>query len=303
MTMQRFYLIVFTCVVFVGQALAADKGSGGGCDKIVIGAQGYTKALQMSSKLRDYLEKKYQSDGTSVVLLGRAGSNSPSARFTRKVSQYWSYTHAGLAYREHPLGQWMVVHLLNDCGQKSSIYQESLSKFFLDDPYEYKVVVAIPTPGLQAGLQDLIVHKNLATALFNNSIYSSVSNPFNTKRQNSNEYILDTLSAAMAHMAGQNTVFTREQAKEYLLSSGLAKKVSPERVKVKGIESLGLALGFGPENATLDDHPRNERRDGAVNMVSVGTLLAFLSDTAQLVSTTELALQDRSKATDTVYRK
>jgi hypothetical protein len=293
--------IVLTSVTF--PAWSADKGSGTGCDKIIIGAQGYIKALQMSSKLSDYLEKKHLSDGTSVVLLGRAGSNSPSTRFTRKVSQYWSYTHAGLAYREHPLGQWTVVHLLNDCGQKSSIYQESLSKFFLDDPYEYKVVVAIPDSALQAGLYDLIVNKNLATALFNNSTYSSVSNPFNTKRQNSNEYILDTLTAAMAHMAGNRTVFTREQAKDYLISSGLAKKVTPEQVKVKGFESLGLALGFGPENATLDDHPRSERRNGEVSMVSVGTLIEFLSDTNQLVSTTELALQDRSKATDTVYQK
>ncbi|NCT49866.1 MAG: DUF2145 domain-containing protein [Paraglaciecola sp.] len=301
--MRSIYVVVFCTMVLTGQVLAADKGSGNGCDKIIFGPQGYIKALQMSSKLSDYLEKKHLSDGTSVVLLGRAGSNSPSTRFTSKVSQYWSYTHAGLAYREHPFGQWTVVHLLNDCGQKSSIYQESLSKFFLDDPYEYKVVVAIPDPALQAGLHDLIVNKNLATALFNNSTYSSVSNPFNTQRQNSNEYILDTLTAAMAHMAGNRTVFTREQAKDYLHSSGLVKKVSPERVKVKGIESLGLALGFGPENATLDDHPRSERRDGAVSMVSVGTLITFLQDTAHLLSTTELALQDRSKASDTTYQQ
>jgi hypothetical protein len=279
---------------------AADKGSGTGCDPIQIRQQGYIKAVQLSSKLSAYLDRKAQA---KVVLLARAGSNSPSKRFQKKISSYWNYTHAGLAYKNHPSGEWTVVHMLNDCGEKSSIYAESLMKFFLDDPFEYRTVVAIPSAAIQDSLETLIIERNMATALFNNSRYSSVSNPFNTQRQNSNEYILDTLTAAIALENGTNNIFTREQAKDYLHSAKLKQYVEPEQVKVKGLESFGMALGFGPKNATLEDHSRNERSNGSVNMVSAGTLIQFLDHTGHLISTTELALRNKTQAQDTVYKK
>ena len=298
-------------IIFLGSALilismpvnAAQNGSGTGCSSTHIGPVGYQKAAQIASKLSSYLERKYAKNGTRVVLLGRAGSDSPRKRFAKKVNKYWDYTHGGLAYRDHPQGLWSVVHLLNDCGEKSSIYSESLMKFFLDDPFEYRVVVGIPSAELQEKLHLLIIERNMGAAFHDGSIYSSISNPFNTQRQNSNEYLLDTFVAAIAHLNGNTSIFTREQSKTYMLANNLNAKVIPERAKVKGIESFGLALGFGPKNATVDDHPREERRGGAVNIVSVGTLLEFLSNTDNLVSTTELALQDMTKAGDTRYSR
>ncbi|MFT5840741.1 MAG: hypothetical protein ACI9UT_003255 [Flavobacteriales bacterium] len=284
-------------------ALGADKGSGTGCNDIQMGPQGYQKAAQLSAKVLNYLERKHKSDQTKVVILGRAGSDSPRKRFQRKVSQYWNYTHAGLAYRNHPDGVWTIVHLLNDCAEKSSIYSQSVMKFFVDDPFEYRVVIGTPSIELQDQLEKIIVDRNMATALFNNSVYSSVSNPFNTQRQNSNEYILDTLVLAVAYVDGTTDIFTREQAKDYMLKNDLKKHVFAEQVKVKGLESFGMALGFGPKNATLDDHPRNERNKGNINMVSVGTLLEFLNNLGHLKSTSELALRDISKAQDTNYQK
>jgi hypothetical protein len=292
-------IFLLLCLSFTGHA--TDKGSGTGCANTKMGAQGYQKAAQMSEKVLSYLQKKHSKSQTKVVLLGRAGSNSPSQRFLKKVSQYWNYTHAGLAYRNHPAGKWTIVHLLNDCGKTSSIYAQSMMKFFMDDPYAYRTVIGIPSMAMQNQLETIIVQRNMAKALFNNSVYSSVSNPFNTQRQNSNEYILDTLVLAYAYEQGTTDLFTREQAKDYLLAQDLKKHVMAEQVKVKGFESLGMALGFGPKNATLEDHPRGERKKGRVNMVSVGTLLEFLSNIGQLQSSSELALQDSSKAQDTVY--
>lgn len=297
------WIIIVLGLTIVSAGNAANKGSGTGCDEIKIGRQGYTKAVQLGSKLYSYLERKAQTKQTRVVLLGRAGSNSPSKRFQKKVSQYWNYTHGALAFKNYPTGEWTVIHLLNDCAEQSSIYAESIMKFFLDDPFEYRVVVAIPSEEVQASLETMIVKRGMATALFNNSQYSSVSNPFNTERQNSNEYILDTLVAAIAMDKGVNNIFTREQSKAYMHATELKSFVEPEEVKVKGLESFGMALGFGPKNATLDDHPRSERSRGSVNMVSVGTLIQFLDNAGHLVSTTELALRDISKAQDTVYKK
>lgn len=298
---KKLGIILFISLNFSAQA--AEKGSGTGCANTQMGPQGYQKAAQLSTKVLNYLEKKHAKSQTKVVILGRVGSNSPSERFQKKVSQYWNYTHAGLAYRNHPDGQWAIVHLLNDCGKESSIYAQSMMKFFMDDPYAYRTVIGIPSMEMQNQLETVIVERNMAKALFNNSVYSSVSNPFNTKRQNSNEYILDTLVLAYAYQHGTTDIFTREQAKDYLLNNDLKRHVIPEEVKVKGLESLGMALGFGPKNATLDDHSKSERRNGKVNMVSVGTLLEFLSNIGQLESSSELALIDRSKAQDTIYNK
>lgn len=298
---MKIFVLLLTLLPFA--LMAAPKGSGTGCSAVTMGQQGYIKAAQLAEKLTTYLERKSSAKGTKVVLLGRAGSNSPESRFQKKVSPYWNYTHAGIAYKNHSHGRWTIVHLLNDCGEESSIYAESPMKFFFDDPYEYRVAVAIPSPALQDKLELLIVERNMATAVFNNSVYSSVSNPFNTQRQNSNEYILDTLTLAIAHNTGVTNLFTREQVKAYMLESGLNSKVEPEQVKVKGLESFGLALGFGPKNATLDDHPRNQRPKGRVNMVSVGTLIQYLQNTELLESTTELALAEKDQAADTKYHE
>lgn len=299
--MVRLLILVISLLpMFV---FAADKGSGAGCRSVTFGPEGYYKAAQLGEKVISYLEKKHEKNGDTVVLLGRIGSDSPEKRFQKKVSQYWRHTHAGLAYRNHKDGQWQIVHLLNDCGKESSIYSESMMKFFLDDPHEYKAVIAIPSKEIQQALETMIVDRDMALALFNNSIYSSVSNPFNTVRQNSNEYILDTLVTAIAFSRGVKNIFTREQAKEYLLESDLVNHLEPEQVKVKSLESLGMAFGFGPKNASLEDHPKKSRRQGKIDMVSVGTLITFLNNSGKLQSSSELALIDISKANDTVYSK
>jgi hypothetical protein len=300
MSMTKFLgCILLVCLSFMGHT--ADKGSGTACANTKMGAQGYQKAAQMGAKVLNYLEKKHARNQTKVVLLGRLGSNSPSERFQKKVSQYWNYTHAGLAYRNHPDGMWTIVHLLNDCGKMSSIYAQSMMKFFMDDPYAYRTVIGIPSIEIQNQLETIIVQRNMAKAMFNNSVYSSVSNPFNTLRQNSNEYILDTLVLAYAYELGTTDIFTREQAKNFLLKHDLKKHVIAEQVKIKSFESFGMALGFGPKNATLEDHPRSERKKGRINMVSVGTLLEFLVSIGQLQSSSELALTDSTKAQDTIY--
>ena len=303
MNASKAFVSVMASLLISFAVFSAEKGSGTGCNSITFGPQGYTKAAQLGDKVMDYLESMHEQNDATVALLGRIGSDSPQERFQRKVSQYWRHTHAGLAYRNHKDGRWQIVHLLNNCGKESSIYAESMMKFFLDDPFEYRAVVAIPSKDIQKALESIIVERDMALALFNDSIYSSVSYPFNTQRQNSNEYILDTLVTALAYSNGIKNIFTREQAKSYLLESQLTQFIYSEQVKVKGLESLGMAFGFGPKNASLDDHPKTSRRKGKIDMVSVGTLILFLENMDKLQSVTELSLSDVSKATDTVHHQ
>ena len=238
--------ILLVCLSFKGHTV--DKGSGTACENTQMGPHGYQKAAQMSEKVLNYLEKKHAKSQTKVVLLGRAGSNSPSERFQKKVSQYWNYTHAGLAYRNHPDGMWTIIHLLNDCGKTSSIYAQSMMKFFMDDPYAYRTVIGIPSIDIQNQLETIIIQRNMSKAMFNNSVYSSVSNPFNTQRQNSNEYILDTLVLAYAYEQGDlSRVYpiARGAAPMMVLAFSLVFLTDPiAMMDYVGIVVLGLGIAL-----------------------------------------------------------
>lgn len=282
-------------LILASFSFADSKGSGLGCNDIKMGPEGVQKAAQLATKLEQDLEQRRLANGTNVVMLARVGSNSPVERFKARVSDYWRHTHAALASHSDENG-WRITHLLNSCGNQSDVYNHSLMQFFLDDPYQYRVMVAEPNLALQARLYDVLETKKMAAAYFNQSTYSSVSQPFNTQRQNSNEFILDVLVAAMAP---ENTVFTREQSKAYL-NANLKMKVRPELVEVGGLENFGISLGFGPDNATLDDHTKREIKRGELKMVSVGTLHEFLVRTDNLLASTELRLVDYHRANDTI---
>lgn len=260
-------------------AAAAD-----GCAAVQMSTEEYRQAAQLAGRVLLYL----QQSGADVVLLGRVGSDAPQKRFVKKIS-FWNYTHAGLAYRSHPAGAWTVVHLLNICGEQSGVFEESLLKFFLDKPFEYRAVVAVPSPPLQRALEELIVGRNAAAAYRDNSVYSSISYPFSLARQNSNEYILDTMAAALALQEGRAAP-DRSAAKEYFLTSPYRDNFSPEILQAGFWESLAASLGLGPANATLDDHTASERAGGKFEFVAVGSLIQFMDDMSMLQTAAEFSL-------------
>ncbi|KAA0873759.1 DUF2145 domain-containing protein [Nitrincola tapanii] len=222
-----------------------------------------------------------------VVLLGRLGSAAPQERFVRKVGP-WNYTHAGLAYRDHPQGAWTLVHLVHRCAQYSEIVTESLQDFLNDQLYRLDLVMAVPSPALQSVLADLILHQDLALALHHPQGYSQVSSPYSIDFQNSNEYVLDTLVMALAHQAGYRPQ-TRTESKTYFNLSGLAKVFEPEEVAISVWENLGSHLGLGPDNATVKDHTWRERKSNRLQMVSVGSLIRFLEQMHALESIKEIS--------------
>lgn len=285
-----FALAVFA--PFIAPAIAEED-----CPTVRMGAEGHRKAAQLADKVLAHL----QTTDAKVVLLGRAGSDAPQKRFAEKIG-FWNYTHAGLAYRNHPDGEWTVAHLLNICGEKSGVFAESFLKFYLDNPHEYRAVAAVPSAQMQDALEELIVREDAAAGYRNGSVYSSISYPFSLARQNSNEYILDTFAAALARMDGA-TILSREDAKEYFLSSAHRDKFAPEIIRTNFFEALGASFGLGPDNATLEDHTPAERAAGRFEFVSVGSLIQFLDELGMLQSANEFALQDISKARDTVIEK
>lgn len=251
----------------------------------------FEKAIKLGFLTQVKLEQLHQEHGDRVVLLARIGSATPEKRFIKKLGPYWHYTHAGLAYRNHPNGPWTVVHLLNTCDKQSAIFAQGLMRFSLDNPLIYSNAIGRLTPALQQQLENVVIHNKLSKALHTGpNSYSSVSHPYNNKYQNSNEYILDTLAAALApdYVTVNNTAI----AKQVLLQTEPMSLFEPEQTKVKFWEIIGKSFNIGPGNASLDDHSRQEKQQGKLEMVSVGSLFAFLQRSNLLVGSFEVHLED-----------
>lgn len=269
----------------------------GECPVVRMGEEGKRKGKELAALTRTYL----QESDARVALLGRAGSSAPQERFAARIG-FWNYTHGGLVYRDHPDGEWLAVHLINTCGTKSQVMVHSLEEFFMDNPYEYRTVAAIPSLPMQAALASLVLEQDAARGFLNNNVYSSISWPFSLETQNSNEYVLDLFAAALAAME-EKPILSREHAKEYFLSSEHRDKYTPELVRVGFIEAFGASIGLGPDNATLEDHTAAERAAGEYQFVSVGSLIQFLQNLDMLEAAEEFALPDISKATDTIIEE
>lgn len=284
----RWFTTISLFLAIIIPSFGYANGSGNHCENSPPTQSEYEKAIQLGFKTQHRLEQLHQQHGDSVVLIARIGSTSPKKRFIKKLGPFWEYTHAGIAYRNHPRGQWTIVHLLNTCNEKSDIFAQGLMRFSLDRPHQYKNAIGRLDPQLQKRLEDVIIKQNLAKQLHGKNLYSSISSPYNLRYQNSNEYILATLVTALAPAHKQPV--NRAQAKRFFLNSHLEQKFEPELTKVNFFERLGKSLGVGPGNASLDDHSRKERVKGQIQMVSVGSLFNFLNRLNKLVATAEISL-------------
>lgn len=264
-------------------------GSGTGCETTPPTPEAYSKAIQLGYQTQLKLEQLHAQNGDTVVLISRAGSNTPDKRFNNRVGEFWRYTHAGLAFRDHPNGQWSVVHLLNTCNESSDIFVQGLMRFSLDKPVMYSNAIGLLHPLLQVRLNEVVLQSQLSKAMHEgDDQYSSISSPYNLIYQNSNEYILTLLGAAIA--PAEQQPMNADQSKQFFLTSGMHKAFTPEIVKVGFLERVGKAVGVGPGNARLDDHTKKERRKGPFEMVSAGSLYDMLAKMGLLTDSFEIAL-------------
>ena len=103
------------------------------CEPYQPTALSVSKGLELGKRAFDQLD----ASGAEVALIARAGQNLGRYRLR------WS--HMGFVWRDHPDGRWTVVHELNGCGSAtSSLYDEGLGNFFLDDPFRYDAMIVIP---------------------------------------------------------------------------------------------------------------------------------------------------------------
>lgn len=239
--------------------------AGRSCEEKQVDAATLVKSMNLAQKTLQALD----SSGAQVALLARAGQD---------LSKYnVRYSHMALAWRDHPKGRWLVVHELNECGTaQSTLYNEGLGNFFMDDIFMYESLIMIPGQETQHQLARLLA-SNTPKRL-HEPHYNMLAYPFSTKYQNSNQWVLETLAAASTE-PGQ--IETRAEAQSWLRSASYA----PQTLSIPAATRLGARMFRA--NIAFDDHPFERRMTRRIDVVTVDSIASFMrqrqSDVREIV--------------------
>jgi hypothetical protein len=215
-------------------------------------------AARTALTVRDALD----ASGADLAILGRVGSD---------ISKYGlRFTHAGIAVRRHPAGRWIVRHLLNNCGRPtSSLYDQGLMVFYLDNPFAYDTLVLVPTRPVQEGLRHLVLGESALE--MHEPAYSTLAYPFSRRYQNSNQWLLELLASS-----GADGEISRARAQRRLRRTGYA----PSTIALSPWLKMGASLFKA--NVRFDDHPPAENRGSRYSVVTVRSIGNYLRGTGQL---------------------
>lgn len=248
--------IAAAVVLAAGMLIGGAAYAGRSCEQKKPSVQTIERGLALAERTMSALD----ASGNSVVVLARAGQD---------LTKYGvRYSHLGFAYRQ-PDGNgghvWRVVHKLNHCGTNlADIYRQGLGEFFLDDLWRYEAVYAAPAPQVQARLLALLQDDRQAVKMHHRP-YSIVSYAWGRKYQQSNQWAIETLAAAM-----EPAVDSRLQAQAWLQLRGYR----PAVLKLDALTRLGGRLGAA--NVAFDDHPFDQRFSDRIETVTVDSVLAWL---------------------------
>jgi len=245
--MHRFVLVL----AWLLAATAAHAGRS--CEQHRPTVQTIARGMELAERTAQALD----ASGARVVVLARAGQD---------LSKYGlRYSHLGWAYKTLE-GPWRVAHKLNECGTAVAwVYRQGLGEFFLDDLWRYEAAWAVPAPEVQQRLLPVLQDNARATALHQRP-YSMVSYAWATKYQQSNQWALETLAAAME----PHGIRTREQAQAWLRFKGY----EPTALRIGPLTRLGGRMTAA--NIAFDDHPNEKRFADRIETVTADSVLAWL---------------------------
>jgi hypothetical protein len=220
------------------------------------------KALQLALRTREALD----ASGAPIALVGRVG---------RDMSKHGlRYSHMAFALRDHPKGRWFLTHMLNQCGTaQSSLYDEGLGNFFLDDVFEYEAIIVTLTPALQARL--LALTNTRAPQALHEKSYSLIAHPYSLRHQNSNQWVLEQIAAAMAAPADG---YGRAQVQRVLRERNYV----PGDIRIAPFERIGARL-FAV-NVHFNDHTQEEMQAGRYQVVTVESVIGFVEQAQSIAA-------------------
>ncbi|MHC9084935.1 DUF2145 domain-containing protein [Luteimonas sp. RIT-PG2_3] len=194
----------------------------------------------------------------SVAVVARVGTD---------LSKYGLvYSHAGFALRDHPDGEWTVLHLLNTCaGPTSALHAQGMVNFFADDLVNQDARIVWLQPELAQRLAERL--RALPRDALHTPTYNLIARPGSRDYQNSTAWVLETLAAALP---SSRPVHQRTQAYAVATQQGYL----PDRIDIPYSQRLMGGL-FG-SNVAFTDHPVGTRLSGHYPVVTVRSILDWV---------------------------
>jgi hypothetical protein len=256
------WLIGLTVCIGAGAGFDAHAGRPCNADQLPE-AQQVMRSLNLASRTMAALD----ASGQQVVVLARAGQD---------LSKYGLYySHLGFAYKQPqltPEGRaghvWRVLHKLNHCGTaEAAVYRQGLGEFFLENLWRFEASWVVPTQEVQERLLPMLLDSNKdgRAVSLHHKPYSVVSYAWGSKYQQSNQWAIETLAAAM-----EPQVHSREQAQAWLLLKGYA----PTVLKLGPLTRLGGRATAA--NVAFDDHPNEKRFSDRIETVTVDSVFQWM---------------------------
>ena len=217
--------------------------------------QALARGKALGERVRDQLEQS----GANAALVARVGLN--LGEFGQR------YTHMGMAVRDHVRQRWLVLHLFNPCGKaESEISVQALEQFFEVDLFAFEALALTPSYALQVLLRDVFMNP-ATTRLLHKPAYNMIAHPFNTRFQNSNQWILE-MSALALDRSG--SVKDRVSAQAWLVAAGF----EPGTIRISNLRRSGARL-FSP-HVSFADHTQEEFEQQLYKVVTVDAIASFL---------------------------
>lgn len=246
--------LAVSTAVLAAAALPMQAWAGRSCEQVKPTPAVIAKGMQLAERTSQALD----ASGARVVVLARAGQD---------LGKYGlRYSHLGIAYKTEA-GPWRVVHKLNQCGTAvAEVYRQGLGEFFLDDLWRYEAAWVVPMPAVQAQLMAALNEPPARLLRLHAAPYSIVSYAWGQKYQQSNQWAVETLAAAMEPA----TVNSRAQAQAWMQFKGY----EPTTLRLGPLTRLGGRVGSA--NVAFDDHPNDKRFSDRIETVTVDSVFAWL---------------------------
>ena len=238
-------------------ALAGAARAGQDCgERAAPTPQALAQGLALGQRVREQLERS----GASAALVARVGLN---------LSEYGQrYTHMGVAVRDHVRRRWQVLHLFNPCGKaESEISVQPLEQFYEVDLFAFDALVATPSYALQAAMREAFMNPATTRAL-HKPAYNLIAHPFNTRFQNSNQWILEMLALSLE---GSGQIRDRAAAQAWLQRQGF----EPGSIRIPNLRRAGARLFSA--HVSFADHTEEEYQKQSYQVVTVDAILRFLA--------------------------
>lgn len=225
-------------------------------EKAAVSTEALARGLALGERVRDQLEKS----GASAALVGRIGLD---------LSEYGQrFTHLGLAVRDHVRKRWQVLHLFNACGKSGSeIMQQPLEKFYAVDLFDEEALLLTPSYSKQALLRNAFMNP-VVTQWLHQPAYNLIAHPFNTRFQNSNQWILEMTAHAWNT---QGTIQTRAVAQGWLKEKGF----EPGSIRISNLKRSGARMFSA--HVSFADHTDEEYQKQAYQVVTVDAIAKFFA--------------------------